>query len=257
MSCRCCVTSPPYYWARDYDVEGQLGHEDHPDLFVAAIGDVFDEVARVLSPRGTLWLNLGDTYYSGNGQPRGEDPRSPSRNFMRQKRRAVDMPGMGLPKKSLIGIPWRVALELQRRGWTLRSDIIWNRANAFAEPSAKDRPHRQHEHVFLFSRERWYDFDRDGLGGEEDIWTIPAERGNDHNAAFPEELARRCVLSGSDEGHLVLDPFCGSATVGVVAIESDRGFIGIELNPKHAEAGRQRIRSRESLFSTVHEDDGP
>jgi hypothetical protein len=121
------VTSPPYYWARDYGVEGQIGHEDSVEEYVARLTEVFEEVRRVLHPEGVFYLNIGDTYYSGNGQPHGRDPRSPSRNFMRRKFRAVDKSGWDIPKKSLIGIPWRVAFSLQNRGWTLRSDIIWNR----------------------------------------------------------------------------------------------------------------------------------
>ncbi len=252
-SVQCCVTSPPYFWARDYEVDGQLGHEDSPEAFVASLAAVFDEVKRVLAPRGVAWLNLGDTYYSGNGQPRGSDPRSPSRNFMRKKLRAVDVAGMGITKKSLIGIPWRMALELQARGWTLRSDIVWNRVNAFAEPTAKDRPHRQHEHVFLLSKSRWYDFDRGALEGVEDVWTIPAERGNSHSAAFPEALAERCILAGSLPGQTVLDPFAGSATAGVVALALGRDFIGIELNPEYVELGRNRIRDDAPLLNTPAE----
>ncbi len=87
------VTSPPYYWARDYGFKGQIGHEDDVEEFVASLADVFDEVRRVLHPEGVFFLNIGDTYYSGNGQPHGHDPRCSSRQFMRKKLRAVDRSG--------------------------------------------------------------------------------------------------------------------------------------------------------------------
>jgi site-specific DNA-methyltransferase (adenine-specific) len=157
------VTSPPYYWARDYGFSGQIGHEDSVGEFVSQLADVFDEVKRVLHPEGVFFLNIGDTYYSGNGQPHGHDPRCSSRLFMRKKLRAVDRSGWDIPKKSLIGVPWQVAFEMQRRGWTLRSDIIWNRCNAFVEPTARDRPYRQYEHVFLFSKSRFYSSGRGRL----------------------------------------------------------------------------------------------
>lgn len=226
------VTSPPYFWARDYGVDGQIGHEETVDDFVKALCDVFDEVKRVLHPEGTFFLNIGDTYYSGNGQPHGQDPRSPSRNFIRKKLRAVDRSGWDIPKKSMIGVPWKVAFELQARGWTLRSDIIWNRVNAFVEPTARDRPHRQYEHVFLFSKSRWYSFDRSQLGAEEDVWSIPIDRSRraEHNAPFPPELVRRCVLSGSPPGGFVLDPFAGSGTTLEVAMELGRHSVGIDLS---------------------------
>jgi DNA modification methylase len=228
------VTSPPYFWARDYGIEGQIGHEDTVEEFVASLVAVFDEVKRVLHPEGVFYLNIGDTYYSGNGQPHGTDPRSPSRNFMRKKMRAVDKSGWDIPKKSLIGIPWKVAFAMQEKGWTLRSDIIWNRCNAFSEPTARDRPFRQHEHVFLFSKSRFYSFDRSQLE-EEDVWNIPIERTKriDHNAAFPAELVRRCILTGSPVGGFVLDPFLGSGTTLDVALELGRHGVGIDLSSKY------------------------
>ena len=73
-SVQCCVTSPPYFWLRDYGVDGQIGHEPDVRGFVEVLGNVFDGVKRVLRPDGVLWLNLGDSYYSGNGQPMGKDP---------------------------------------------------------------------------------------------------------------------------------------------------------------------------------------
>jgi site-specific DNA-methyltransferase (adenine-specific) len=228
------ITSPPYYWARDYEISGQIGHEDTAEEYVATLVETFEEVRRVLHPEGVFYLNIGDTYYSGNGQPHGSDPRSPSRNFMRKKMRAVDRSGWDIPKKSLIGIPWRVAFAMQAAGWTLRSDIIWNRCNAFTEPTALDRPYRQYEHVFLFTKTRFYSYDRSQLS-EEDVWNIPIERSKriDHNAIFPRELVRRCVLTGSPEGGYVLDPFSGSGTSLEVAMELGRHAVGIDLSSKY------------------------
>lgn len=230
------VTSPPYYWARDYGYDGQIGHEDTVEKYVLSLSNIFDEVKRVLHPDGVFYLNIGDTYYSGNGQPHGSDPRSPSRNFMRKKLRAVDRSGWDIPKKSLIGIPWKVAFEMQKRGWTLRSDIIWNRINAFVEPTARDRPFRQYEHVFLFTKSRFYSYDRLSLT-EEDVWAIPIERGRkvEHNASFPKELVKRCILSASPIGGFILDPFLGSGTTAEVALELKRHAVGVELSPKYFE----------------------
>jgi site-specific DNA-methyltransferase (adenine-specific) len=239
------VTSPPYYWARDYGVDGQLGHEDSVDEYVEKLAAICDELKRVLHPEGVFFLNIGDTYYSGNGQPHGSDPRSPSRDFMRKKLRAVDRSGWSIPKKSLIGVPWKVAFELQKRKWTLRSDIIWNRGNAFVEPTALDRPYRQHEHIFLFSKTRFYSFDRTQLA-EEDVWTIPIERNKatDHSAPFPSALVSRCIETGSPKGGFVLDPFVGSGTTLDVALNTGRHAIGIELNPVYIAEFVHRIERR-------------
>lgn len=244
----CCVTSPPYFWARDYGVDGQIGHEQTVDEYIGVIAGVFDEIKRVLKDSGTAWLNLGDSYYSGNGQPKGSDPRSPSRNFMRQKLRPLDVSGWPIPKKSLLGIPWLVAHELQRRGWTLRADIIWCRETALAEASVKDRPHRQHEYVFLLSKSRWYDFDRSALV-EQSVWHIPHDRTTrGHNAAFPSELVERCIVAGSKIGGAIIDPFGGSGTTGIVANRLGRDATLIELNPEYCALSTQRIKRDAPLF---------
>ena len=217
------ITSPPYFWVRDYGYDDQLGHEDSVEAYIEALMGVFDEVKRTLHPEGVFFLNIGDTYYSGNGQPHGSDPKCSSRNFLRTKVRPVDVSGWDIPKKSMIGVPWKVAFEMQQRGWTLRSSIIWNRCNAFVEPTARDRPYRQYEFVFMFSKTRFYSFDRSKLV-EEDVWNIPIERNrrSKHNAAFPSELVRRCVEVASPPNGHVLDPFVGSGTSVLTSMAPSR-----------------------------------
>lgn len=241
QSVHCAVTSPPYFGLRDYGVAEQIGLEQTPDEYVAELVTVFRGVRRVLRDDGTLWLNIGDSVYSGNGQPTGTDPRSPNRDWMRKHKRWLDTPGMGLPKKSLLGIPWLVAHALQRDGWTVRQEIIWCRRTAFTEPSVKDRPYRQHETVFLLSKSRRYWFDRSALA-EESVWHIEPERATRfHVAPFPEELAARCLLAGSPHGGTVLDPFGGSGTTGLVAARHGRNAILGEINPEYARMAEKRI----------------
>lgn len=230
------VTSPPYFWVRDYGYDGQLGHEESVEIYITKLMEVFDEVKRTLHPEGMFFLNIGDTYYSGNGQPHGSDPKCASRNFLRTKKRPVDQSGWDIPKKSMIGIPWKVAFAMQERGWTLRSSIIWNRCNAFVEPTARDRPHRQYEHVFMFTKSRFYSFDRSKLV-EEDVWNIPIERSRraNHNAAFPTELVRRCIEIGSPPGGHILDPFVGSGTTIFTALANNRNVVGVDMSPDYTD----------------------
>ena len=228
----CVVTSPPYYWQRDYGVDGQFGMEASIEGYVDNMRAVFRGLDHVLNDRGVVFLNLGDTYYSAKGRPHGEDAKHRSRRL--PGLRAVDGPGLGLPRKSLIGIPWRVALALQQDGWTLRSDIIWVRNSAIPEPTAKDRPWRKYEHIFLFSKSPRYHFDRAALEGEEDLWHIEPDRQavsrGTHYAPYPRDLVRRCVAAGCPEGGVVLDPFVGGGTTMFQSIEMDRHAVGIELN---------------------------
>lgn len=154
----CCVTSPPYFGLRDYGVAGQIGAESSPAEFVVALVAVFAEVRRVLADDGTLWLNLGDSYYSGRGNPgpNADDKKNVSR---RGWTRALDKPGQewGTPK-SLLMLPSRAAIALQDDGWILRNDIIWAKPNGMPE-SVTDRLSTKHEHLFLLAKSRRYWFD--------------------------------------------------------------------------------------------------
>ena len=231
----CVVTSPPYYWQRDYEIDNQIGLESTIAAYVEAIADTMDEVRRVLSPHGVLFLNLADTYYSAKGQPRGRDKKNRARRF---GLRAVDAAGLGVPRKTLIGIPWRVSLKMIERGWVLRSPIVWRREAPMPEPTAKDRPWRTYELVFMFSRSPRYCFDRSALNGDEDVWTISARpRPNNglHPASFPEELVRKCLDVGCPEDGEVLDPFAGTGTTLKVAVESGRPAVGVDLKSEFCE----------------------
>nr|WP_281721747.1 site-specific DNA-methyltransferase [Nitrosomonas nitrosa] len=229
---QCVVTSPPYYWQRDYGVAGQIGKEHTIDAYVSALADVMNEVKRVLASDGVLFLNLGDTYYSAKGQPRGNDRKNGARRF---GLRAVDASGLGVPRKTAIGIPWRVAIEMITRGWTLRCPIIWQRNGSIPEPTAHDRPWRTYETIFMFSKSPMSYFSRGDLNKEEDIWNIsarPKTTNGVHYAPFPDELVDRCLSVGCRVGGKVLDPFAGSGTVLRVALKSGRPATGIDLSEK-------------------------
>lgn len=240
----CVVTSPPYYWQRDYETEGQIGQEDTVEAYVARLVGVFHEVKRTLKSRGVAFLVLGDTYYSGKGQPRGVDRKQVWRGVARRKYRAVDRPGFGLPRKTMIGIPWRVALALQADGWRIRSAVTWTKPKPLAEPSVRDRPWSTSEWVFILSRSTDYFFNRAGLEGEEDVWTIQARspgRAYRHAAPFPEALVERCLACGCAPGGRVLDPFAGSGTTLGVALRRGSPAVGVELNPAYCAMAARRI----------------
>lgn len=156
-----CVTSPPYFGLRDYGHEGQIGLEQTPEDYVAAMVEVFRCVRNVLADDGTLWLNLGDSYASAWACNRRNVVGSGSlENGKREARpnRLVN----GLKEKDLIGIPWRVAFALQADGWYLRQDIIWHKPNPMPE-SVRDRCTKAHEYIFLLSKSERYFFDADAI----------------------------------------------------------------------------------------------
>lgn len=236
----CVVTSPPYFWLRDYGVKGQIGLEETVEGYVSAISLVMGEVKRVLKKTGTVFLNIGDTYYSGKGESQGTDSKSRKRRF---GLRAVDKSGgmdVGLQRKSIIGIPWRVAMRMCEKDWALRSPIIWHRDKCLPE-SVRDRPRRSYEFVFMFTKQRRYYFNRKHLVDyniDEDVWTIPPRSKNNgkvDSAPFPEELVERCLSIGCPPKGTVLDPFVGAGTTMHVALGLSCPAIGIELHPRFCE----------------------
>jgi DNA modification methylase len=173
-SVQMCCTSPPYYGLRDYGTPGQIGLEETPEDYIARLVEVFREVRRVLKRGGVLWLNLGDSY--AGTEMNGKVGASSQRQGRASTKIAIShRPFRALPSKNLLGIPWRVAFALQADGWILRADIIWSKTNAMPE-SVKDRPTRNHEYVFLFSKQKRYYYNADAIR-EPTVSTHPSGNG--------------------------------------------------------------------------------
>jgi DNA modification methylase len=245
-SIQSCVTSPPYWGLRDYDHPGQIGAESSPDEYVANLVSVFQEVRRVLRKDGTVWLNIGDGY-ARNGGTGGHGPNAIVGNTKKliQKRNCKVPEVWGLKDRDLMGLPWRVAFALQEDGWYLRSRITWVKKTAMPE-SVKNRPTTSTEEIFLFTKSPTYFYDPNGFreasgANLRNFWILgPDANGNGHPAAYPRELARRCILLGSKPDDTILDPFGGSGTTGVAATEMGRKSVMIELNTDYVEKSRTR-----------------
>lgn len=312
----CCVTSPPYYALRDYGVDGQIGLEETPEKYIERITEVFMEVHRVLKPNGTLWLNIGDSYWGGGW--RGSELNEHSGEIQKGSKGThcgEAMPSCkgnkgGYKPKDLIGIPWMLAFSLRNAGWYLRQDIIWHKPNPMPE-SVTDRCTKSHEYIFLLSKSQKYYFDHEAIQepcidqnrtnfqsgsrsnginkdrndndlgersknwkpktkncqydgqvpnsmhirremglsdavytvrNKRDVWSINVKPCKEaHFATYPEELVSTCILAGCPESGIVLDPFMGSGTTGIVANKLGRHFVGIELNPEYIEMAERRI----------------
>jgi len=160
-----CVTSPPYYGLRDYGHEGQIGLEETPEQYIAAMVEVFRCVWDVLEDNGTLWLNIGDSYYNyrpGKGQALVKQTVANNDQDLPQTcaRRGNKLDG--LKEKDLIGIPWMLAFALRADGWYLRQDIIWHKPNPMPE-SVQDRCTKAHEYIFLLSKSQKYHYDAEAI----------------------------------------------------------------------------------------------
>ena len=253
---RCCVTSPPYYGLRDYGGEdNQIGQEQSPEEYIEEMVNVFRLVRDNLTDDGTLWLNIGDSYY--NYRPgKGGLPKQTVSNTKQDlpdqcNRRANKLEG--LKEKDLIGIPWMLAFALRADGWYLRQDIIWSKGNPMPE-SVRDRCTKSHEYIFLLSKSQNYYFDVDTIKEQSrrkrSVWNVNTKPNKQaHFATYPPELITPCILAGSEENDIVLDPFMGSGTTAMVARSLGRYYIGCELHEEYNNLIQERVPV--NILSTI------
>ncbi len=275
----CCMTSPPYWNLRDYGVEGQIGLEPTFKLYITNLCSIFDEVKRVLKPQGSCWINLGDSYSTqSGGMAQGKYGKLGTNVMDGQK---IKQPKTELKDKCLCMIPERFAIKMINNGWILRNQIIWRKPNAMPSSSV-DRFTVDFEKVFFFVKETKYHFkqqlepiqnstisrvryprcneDSKGASGNYGIsateygdysngrnmrttWDISLKPfGEAHFATYPEKLVETPLKSGCPEEGIVLDPFFGAGTTGLVALKQNKKFIGIELNPEYIEIANKRLK---------------
>jgi len=246
---RMCVTSPPYYGLRNYgDESNQIGQEDTPEEYIQNLVDIFRSVRNCLSDDGTLWVNIGDSYYNyrpGKGQALVQQSVSKSKQDLPEKCARRGNKLEGLKEKDLIGIPWMLAFALRADGWYLRQDIIWHKSNPMPE-SVRDRCTKSHEYMFLLSKSQNYYFDVDVIKEptrrKRSVWNVSTKpyKGS-HFAVFPPELITPCILASSEENDIILDPFIGSGTTAMVAKELGRYYIGCELHEDYGNLIQERM----------------
>jgi site-specific DNA-methyltransferase (cytosine-N4-specific) len=233
---------PPYEWYRDHG--GVLGLEPNPEWYVFHLAELFDYAQRKLKKRGSLWINVGDTYFArwssirdGGRQGLGKDERH---------RRRVPMGGYRQEKQLLL-IPARFAIAMQERRWILRNDLIWYKPNVPPRPE-KDRLKLAHEHFFHFVRRPTqgrakYHYDMSQVEGDgHDVVTCYVRAGQDnHTATFPEDLIAPRILSSSPAAGVVLDPFAGTGRALGVALAYGRHALGFELLPHYVGAACKQM----------------
>ena len=330
-----CVTSPPYYGLRAYlpdtvkladiseedkkivfseltesnfynknDIPDHLSHyfvpaeiglEQTPEEYIQNMVEVFRCVWDILEDNGTLWVNIGDSYYNyrpGKGQALVKQSSAKTNQDLPQECARRGNKLEGLKEKDLIGIPWLLAFALRNDGWTLRQDIIWSKAGGQPE-SVKDRCTKSHEYIFLLTKQPKYYYNheaikepsiyfgkdkRSGKGNirydgkrtdenesgaqqsfvtinetknKRSVWTVaPKPYSGAHFATFPPELIEPCILAGSKEGDIVLDPFMGSGTTASVAVLHNRQYLGCELNEAYNDLQIERIQSSVEVVET-------
>lgn len=256
----------------------QLGLEPTFDEYISDLCDIFDEVKRVLRDDGTCWVNLGDCYAGQMGKKNGWTDNKAVKDSIKKGVTLTNKTKIihELPQKCLVGIPARFQIEMCNRGWILRNTIIWHK-NSCMPSSAKDRFTIDFEYIFFFSKQKKYYFEqqvedtkakvieprmieekrevyyaknKDGQGVKRSMkrnmrttWTInPKPFKEAHFAVYPEALCETPIKAGCPTGGIVLDPFFGAGTTGLVALKQNKNFIGIELNPEYIKIAEKRLK---------------
>ena len=289
-SVQTCVTSPPYWGLRDYGHAGQIGLEQTPDEYVAEMVAVFREVRRVLADDGTLWLNLGDSYAHNTEKLPPHRGERASRNQAgmgggtRKGHGLKPKDLVGIPWRVAFALQadgWWLRQDIIWAKPNPMPESVTDRCTKaheyvfllsksarylydiepIREPVSEHWKHGglppvplRGDHVLTagsrIKAKRVYDEPKGA--NRRSVWTIPTKPyAGAHFAVMPEALAEPCILAGSRPGDLVLDPFTGSGTVGVVALRHDRDFIGTELNPEYAALAEARIYDDGPLMNAV------
>ena len=285
----CVITSPPYWGLRDYGVDNQIGLEPTIEEYIEKITQVFREVKRVLKPTGTLWLNMGDAYNSNpchNGKSFRRDRAEiiPRRNINQTGLKPKDL--VGMPWRVAFALQaegWYLRSDIIWAKPNPMPESVTDRptkAHEYVFLMSKNKSYfydadavREDGPTYI-RKPSGYDQDGQkrtdgskpytGKGGFADdtiithgrnkrtVWEIATQPYSEaHFATFPEKLVEPCILAGTREGGLVLDPFMGSGTVALVAHRLDRDFIGFELSEEYCEIANRRIRAevmQERLF---------
>ena len=252
------ITSPPYYGQRDYCTEEQIGIEENPDEYISRLLEIFDEVKRVLKEDGTLWINLGDKYIDGSlaGLPWKLALALKERGWILRSDIIWYKPN-AMPSS----VKNRPTTDHEYMFLFAKSSKYYYDADAIREPhvtfSEKSKMKGGRNHIGKaggtpesgknagnsnLHKGRWDQAFHPKGRNKRTVWEVPLSKFRDaHFAVFPEQLIEPCILAGSPEGGIILDPFFGAGTVGLVSINKGRKFIGIDINHKYCEIAAKRI----------------
>lgn len=286
-----CVTSPPYYNLRDYGAAGQIGMEGTPEEYIDKLVNVFREVRRCLRQDGTLWVNIGDTYAANRKYQVVETKGKRGNTFsggiaVPDGCKAKDL--IGIPwllafalradgwylRQDLIWHKTNAMPESVRDRCTKAHEYIfllsksahyYFDAEAIREPCGAKGNARTFRGGGAYTGGRSFQnsarVERESNGNTENktgrrnrrsVWSIATGQFKAaHYATFQERLVEPCILAGCPEGGVVLDPFAGSGTTGVVAKRLRRHFVGVEINPEYWKMATDRIAATMQEFQQL------
>lgn len=265
-SITCVVTSPPYFNCRTYGEDiNEIGREESPLKFINNLMIVMSKIKRVLTDDGVVWINLGDSIAKKNWPCEGDI--------------------VAIKKGEQMMIPSIFALRCRKEGWFVQQDVIWAKTNPMPSSTPKRcTPSHEYIFMLTKTEDyKFYpdrivtaaksdlsksstkpkfggnkqaggdnatysgkEYNYTGTARKRDVWIETTSKNPDaHFAPFPRTIVEPCILASSDEGDIVLDPFSGSGTTGVVSVDLKRNFIGIELYENYVQMANKKLKKDE------------
>tara|TARA_R110000824_G_scaffold399317_1_gene604668 strand:- start:45 stop:1100 length:1056 start_codon:yes stop_codon:yes gene_type:complete len=264
-------------------IDAQYGLEPTYQEHIQNIVELFRAMKPKLKDSATIWLNYGDCYATAKNGRDASNIVGDDRTFRNKPFTTIQGK---LKNKDLVMMPNRIAIALQDDGWWIRSEIIWHKPNPMPE-SVTDRPTSAHEKIWLITKSKKYYYDADAikepcttfdsnirdrdttklnntpgrtrmaglkknnytLKNKRNVWKVSTKPFKEaHFATFAKDLIEPCIKAGCPEGGVVLDPFGGAGTTGIVAQSLNRQSIMIELNPEYIKIAKKRIENELGLF---------
>lgn len=247
------ITSPPYWGQR---TSSGMGVEDDPREYLTRLELIFTSLLPKMKKEGLLWINIGDAYntpinwkesdkeYSTLGaDKKGLKDDNSAYTKPRAARKAFKDKNVGwLKYGNLLALTYRMVINLSEKFY-FRGEVIWRKLNPMPEGKCR-RPHRQHESIYLFSKNDKHEFRTSPPVGS--VWDFGNEKikGGAHFSRFPLELPKRCIEAYGKKGKniIVFDPFSGSGTTGIAAKKLGCSYLGFEIDPFHVEESNQRLK---------------
>lgn len=264
-----CVITSPDYWQLRGDTEilqGEMGLEETYSEYLAKLTAIFNQIHRVMKPTATLFIVINDSYNTPKLGNTNGIPTSRGSGTVKQKTGMHEFGTSGVNKKlqpgimagSALLIPWRLAISMVDSGrWCLKNACIWYKRNGQPNTSPNRFGLGDYEPVLFFTKQSTGYYFKAPMEPSKtepgkfkfirQVWDIPTQPSkSEHYSQFPPSLVSRCIEVGCPPGGTVLDPFMGSGTTGLVALQqSKRRFVGIDIIPKFVEIAKKRLEFQE------------
>lgn len=265
------ITSPTYWGKRQFTDESDEFGKEKLEKYLEKNIELYSKILKKMRDGGSLYIVIQDSYM-GSGVSRSHHNHWENNKDPSWKRVGTDSEAQGntssvtahhkiIKNKSLVGIPYRIAIALVDMGFIWREQIIWEKPNPMPE-NIQDRVRQSCEYILHFTKKGKYKFNQEhymipGTTGklriDNQVWVSPPSPSKGHSATFPPKIVTRLFLAVTDPDDVVFDPFMGSGTMLELSMKYGRKFIGCDINKEFVIKAKKMYEQR-SVINQTKED---